>query len=413
MANSSPRPPSAPLFGSLGLTPALAGGFGGGPAGPRFPDFAGLPGLGARGGRRGGDAAGFVSGTGRAPEVPARPVGLRPGAAPPAPAPQRPAGPTTGGHPRPAHRDVPGAVPREETLRELPREHRGPGGPGDPRDHRAPRPQQGAPRRRDLDPGRPPRPAPPVGRGPSPLRGRLAVAAVAAGALATAGHSLAGMDALSEAPTTAELALASDRATTSDATSSRAAGLDAATSGVLPVAAPAATTSTGSAGSASADEGHQVGSLSKAADRAAAAARAAAEAARPDYVKPAEGRFTSGFGARWGSSHRGIDIAGPIGTPIVSVADGTVVESGPASGFGMWVKVELDDGTINVYGHVNRSYVEEGQRVRAGEEIAEIGNRGRSTGPHLHFEVWEDGSRKINPLPWLAERGISLGSPQD
>ncbi|WP_337993782.1 M23 family metallopeptidase [Actinomycetospora straminea] len=407
MANSSPRPPSAPLFGSLGLTPALAGGFGGGPAGPRFPDLsglgAGLPGLGARGGRRGGDAAGFVSGTGRAPEVPARPVGLRPGPVAPAPAPQRPAGPTTGGHPRPAYRDL----PREETLRELPREHR------DPRDRRTPRPPQGGPRRRDLDPGPPPRPAPPAGRGPSPLRGRLAVAAVAAGALATAGHSLAGLDALSDAPTTAELALASDRATTSDVSSSRATGLDAATSGVLPVTSPAATASTGSADTATADEGHQVGSLSKAADRAAAAARAAAEAARPDYVRPAEGRFTSGFGARWGSSHRGIDIAGPIGTPIVSVADGTVVESGPASGFGMWVKVELDDGTINVYGHVNRSYVEEGQRVRAGEEIAEIGNRGRSTGPHLHFEVWEDGSRKVNPLPWLAERGISLGSPQD
>uniref|UniRef100_UPI0035A1AEAB M23 family metallopeptidase n=1 Tax=Actinomycetospora aeridis TaxID=3129231 RepID=UPI0035A1AEAB len=253
------------------------------------------------------------------------------------------------------------------------------------------------------------------------MRGRLAVAAVAAGALATAGHSLTGLEALGDAPTTAELALAADRGSTdsssgaSSSSAGSATGLDAATSGVLPVTSAAEDTAqtASSTSSSDADEGHQVGSLSKAADRAAAAARAAAEAARPDFVKPADGRFTSGFGARWGSSHRGIDIAGPIGTPIVSVGDGTVIESGPASGFGQWVRVELEDGTVNVYGHVNRSYVREGQRVRAGEEIAEIGNRGQSTGPHLHFEVWKNGSQKINPLPWLAERGISLGSPQD
>ncbi len=401
-SHSSPRPPSAPLF-ALGLTPALAGG----PSGPRFPDLSGLagglPGLGARGGRRGGDAAGLVTG-GRAPgPLPARPVGLRPG---PAPAPARPPGARPTG---PQGPQGDGRRPLPSDQREFPREPR-----------RAP---QQAPQRRDVDPGRGLRPAPPAGRGPSPLRGRLAVAAVAVGAVATAGHSLAGLDALSEAPTTAELALAADRGTTTDTESSSAAssassasstGLDAATSNVLPVTAPASSAATSSDEADSAAEGPgQVSAISKAAERRATQARAAAEAARPDFAKPAEGRFTSGFGARWGSSHRGIDIAGPIGTPIVSVADGTVVESGPASGFGMWVKVELDDGTINVYGHVNRSYVREGQQVRAGEEIAEIGNRGRSTGPHLHFEVWTDGENKINPLPWLAERGISLGSQQD
>jgi murein DD-endopeptidase MepM/ murein hydrolase activator NlpD len=51
--------------------------------------------------------------------------------------------------------------------------------------------------------------------------------------------------------------------------------------------------------------------------------------------------------------------------------------------------------------------------VRAGQQIAEIGNRGESTGPHLHFEVWTPGGAKINPLPWLASRGISLGTQQD
>ncbi|GAA4934869.1 M23 family metallopeptidase [Actinomycetospora succinea] len=415
MANSSPRPPSAPLFGSLGLTPALAGA-GGAPSGPRFPDLSGLagglPGLGARGGRRGGDAAGLVNAPAHAPgPVPGRPVGVRPGSPPPAPprpAGPPPQGPTTGGHRRP---------PRtEETLRDLPREHRAPQGPPPGSPQRRP---QGAPQRRDVDARRHARPAAPAERGPSPLRGRLAVAAVAAGALATAGQSFAGLDALGDAPTTAELALAADRGSTegTGGSSRSATDLDPATSGVLPVTTTTGSGSTTGASSTSsssdADDAHQVGSLSKAADRAAAAARAAAEAARPDFVKPADGRFTSGFGARWGSSHRGIDIAGPIGTPIVSVGDGTVIESGPASGFGQWVRVELEDGTVNVYGHVNRSYVREGQRVRAGEEIAEIGNRGQSTGPHLHFEVWKNGSQKINPLPWLAERGISLGSPQD
>jgi murein DD-endopeptidase MepM/ murein hydrolase activator NlpD len=240
----------------------------------------------------------------------------------------------------------------------------------------------------------------------------------------------------SDDATTAELALTA-RGTTDTAGAASAAGgtggsvLDAATAGVLPVAAaggapssvvtataPSAAPATGgTSSSAAAGFDGQVTSLTKAAQRAAAAASSAAAAqeaaARPEYAKPAAGRFTSGFGARWGRSHQGVDIAGPIGTPIVSVADGEVIESGPASGFGMWVRVQLDDGTVNVYGHVNRSYVREGQRVRAGEEIAEIGNRGHSTGPHLHFEVWLDGSRKVNPLPWLAERGISLGSTQD
>ncbi|MFR9727593.1 M23 family metallopeptidase [Saccharopolyspora sp. MS10] len=125
------------------------------------------------------------------------------------------------------------------------------------------------------------------------------------------------------------------------------------------------------------------------------------------YVKPAEGTFTSGFGARWGSTHKGIDIANSIGTPIVSVAKGEVINAGPASGFGQWVRVQHDDGTITVYGHVNTIDVSVGQQVDAGEKIATIGNKGQSTGPHLHFEVIQSGS-KINPLPWLQERGISV-----
>ncbi|MEU7215174.1 M23 family metallopeptidase [Nocardia iowensis] len=142
---------------------------------------------------------------------------------------------------------------------------------------------------------------------------------------------------------------------------------------------------------------------------------AEAEAAklRPLFAKFAAGNFTSGFGARWGVQHLGIDIAGPIGTPIVAVADGTVIEAGPAAGFGMWVRLLHDDGTVTVYGHIDTATVSQGQRVMAGDQIATIGNRGFSTGPHCHFEVWLNGSDKIDPVPWLATRGISLGPQRD
>jgi biotin carboxyl carrier protein len=145
------------------------------------------------------------------------------------------------------------------------------------------------------------------------------------------------------------------------------------------------------------------------AERAAEAARAAeAEQAAPvgTDVLLLDGRVTSGFGARWGRQHAGLDIAAPIGTPIRVPFDGVVIDSGPASGFGLWVRVRHDDGTITVYGHINRALVGEGDRVRAGEVIAEVGNRGRSTGPHLHLEVIRPDGTKIDPRRWLDDRGV-------
>uniref|UniRef100_UPI0039BF4780 M23 family metallopeptidase n=1 Tax=Lentzea alba TaxID=2714351 RepID=UPI0039BF4780 len=146
----------------------------------------------------------------------------------------------------------------------------------------------------------------------------------------------------------------------------------------------------------------------QAAEQARQAAAAAEEARRPKYVRPADGVFTSGFGARWGTTHLGIDIANAIGTPIRSAADGVVAEAGPASGFGLWVRVRHTDGTITVYGHVDRILAPAGRAVKAGEQIATMGNRGHSTGPHLHFEVWRGGSRKIDPLGWLNANGVRV-----
>ncbi len=131
-------------------------------------------------------------------------------------------------------------------------------------------------------------------------------------------------------------------------------------------------------------------------------------ARRPASVFPAAGVFTSGYGARWGTHHFGIDIANAIGTPILAVTNGTVIEAGPASGFGLWVRVQQDDGTVGVYGHVDQFSVFVGQQVAAGEQIATMGNRGQSTGPHLHYEVHLADGTKIDPAPWLASRGIPV-----
>lgn len=127
---------------------------------------------------------------------------------------------------------------------------------------------------------------------------------------------------------------------------------------------------------------------------------------------PASGRVTSCYGSRWGTLHAGVDIAAPIGTPVYAPEGGVVLQAGPASGFGLAVAVQHRDGTITLYGHVNQFFVSPGQAVAAGERIAEVGNRGQSTGPHLHFEVHQGGlyADRTNPVPWLRQRGISLGS---
>ncbi|MVU82664.1 peptidoglycan DD-metalloendopeptidase family protein [Nocardia sp. ET3-3] len=138
-----------------------------------------------------------------------------------------------------------------------------------------------------------------------------------------------------------------------------------------------------------------------------------AEQNRPKTVRPSDGPLSSGFGMRWGAMHAGIDFAGMFGSPIRSVTDGTVIEAGPASGFGLWVRVLQDDGTIGVYGHMQDILVQVGQQLKAGDVLATVGNRGYSTGPHLHYEVHAGEGAAIDPLPWLAGRGMNLGPAAD
>lgn len=123
------------------------------------------------------------------------------------------------------------------------------------------------------------------------------------------------------------------------------------------------------------------------------------------YIWPAKGVFTSGYGMRWGRMHRGIDIAAPIGTPIVAAAPGEVVVAGWSSGgYGNLVKLKHPDGSLTLYAHNNRVLVRKGQEVDQGQQIAEMGSTGRSTGPHLHFEIHPPGKGAVNPLAYLPER---------
>jgi len=122
------------------------------------------------------------------------------------------------------------------------------------------------------------------------------------------------------------------------------------------------------------------------------------------YAWPAQGVLTSGYGWRWGRLHRGIDIAAPIGTPIVAAAAGEVVGAGWHGGYGNLIKLEHLDGSLTYYAHNNRILVTHGQKVRQGEQIAEMGSTGHSTGSHLHFEIHLRDKKVADPLALLGSR---------
>lgn len=125
------------------------------------------------------------------------------------------------------------------------------------------------------------------------------------------------------------------------------------------------------------------------------------------WPMPSSHVISSYYGPRWGSFHNGIDIAAPVGTPIVAVADGQVIQSGPASGYGHWIVIAHSNGLLSVYGHMyaNGLKVGVGQSVKQGQVIALSGNDGRSTGPHLHFSFATgiSGGRMnyVNPMAYL------------
>ena len=111
-------------------------------------------------------------------------------------------------------------------------------------------------------------------------------------------------------------------------------------------------------------------------------------------------RFTSGYGMRWGRMHSGTDFAAPIGTPIYTTADGVVTFAGWSSGYGRLIKIQHAFGIETRYAHLNAIRVQVGEKVSQGDRIGDMGNSGRSTGPHLHYEIRIGGS-PLNPMTYI------------
>ena len=111
-------------------------------------------------------------------------------------------------------------------------------------------------------------------------------------------------------------------------------------------------------------------------------------------------RYTSGYGMRWGRMHQGTDFAAPHGTPIYSTADGVVTHAGWLSGYGRLIKIQHAFGIETRYAHLSQIRVNVGQRVSRGERIGDMGNSGRSTGTHLHYEV-RVGDKSVNPMIYI------------
>jgi murein DD-endopeptidase MepM/ murein hydrolase activator NlpD len=142
-------------------------------------------------------------------------------------------------------------------------------------------------------------------------------------------------------------------------------------------------------------------------------------AANIPSIWPVMGTLRSGVGMRgnpFGGSgteyHKGQDIAAPIGTPVMATADGTIIIAGWQRGYGWVVYIDHGNGITTRYGHLSRIDVELGQTIRRGEQLGLVGSTGRSTGPHLHYEVRING-QPVSPLLYLpAQTALSSVKPQ-
>ncbi|MGV0812076.1 M23 family metallopeptidase [Mycolicibacterium boenickei] len=221
-----------------------------------------------------------------------------------------------------------------------------------------------------------------------PVKSRLMIAAMAAGATAAGAYSLGN----------GTETQADDTILASGGTHVQGASVTGSVDGMQIVSV-----------NSTAESAVHAEEITKAAAFAQERAEREARLSRPLFVMPTKGVWTSSYGYRWGVLHAGIDIANSIGTPILAASDGVVIDVGPTAGYGAWVKIRHSDGTVTLYGHINTWLVSVGERVMAGDQIATMGNRGNSTGPHLHFEVLVNGSSRIDPSGWLAKRGLSPG----
>nr|WP_095013303.1 M23 family metallopeptidase [Tsuneonella mangrovi] len=142
----------------------------------------------------------------------------------------------------------------------------------------------------------------------------------------------------------------------------------------------------------------------------------------PSQMPVDSARTTSNFGMREHPvlgglrKHKGIDLAAPVGTPVHATADGVVERADRFSSYGLFVAIDHGANLETRYAHMSRLAVAEGEHVKKGEVIGYVGSTGRSTGPHLHYEVRVDG-QAVNPAPYMvetpAQRGILLAALND
>ena len=118
------------------------------------------------------------------------------------------------------------------------------------------------------------------------------------------------------------------------------------------------------------------------------------------FAMPSRGRISSRYGSRWGRMHRGLDIAASVGTPIKAADGGTVSFAGYKGSYGYMVEINHGNGYVTRYAHASKLIVKKGDKVSKGQHIANVGNTGRSTGAHLHFEVLKNGVHQ-NPSNYV------------
>lgn len=133
-----------------------------------------------------------------------------------------------------------------------------------------------------------------------------------------------------------------------------------------------------------------------------------------EWTRPVTGPVTSGFGPRWGTQHNGLDFGAPAGTPVYAAAAGRVIavcltNTSPCTGYGTLVTIDHGGGVVTRYAHAYRDdvLVRVGDQVQAGQQVTRVGSNGQSTGPHLHFEVQQNGAF-TDPRPFLTGHGVVL-----
>ncbi len=128
----------------------------------------------------------------------------------------------------------------------------------------------------------------------------------------------------------------------------------------------------------------------------------------PSRMPLDDARLTSGYGMRTHPvtggrrAHKGIDLAAPTGTPVYATADGTVERANWFSSYGKFIKIDHGASMETRFAHLSKIFVSAGDRVKKGQLIGHVGSTGRSTGPHLHYEVRIDG-KAVNPMPYMVE----------